>query len=1186
MATVKPSSETLPIAKLPVATRAWCIRDPRKPRNETTAQKSARKPVLRPTKFIAFDTECVTPTTAAEPGFESERWAWEGQALLFGCAVIGRTNDWRIEREVIFHPDDLPERGLAVLSQYVMDRTYRRGALPRKEDDAQPDFVWREDRSVIVELLPLSQFLKLFYWLAYKERALIIGFNLPFNLTRLAAFWHEVKKGRNVGGWHLDLWTYRDLTGEERPSAGWRPGIIIKRKAPDVVFIEFTGTRGSKDEKGSRYRGQFLDLSNLAHALTSRHWTLAEAVPAFFADEGLDKDMEHGRITPECIDYCRGAVRATVSLAEKLLYLFDGLHPVSRGGGGPLSETLLYSPGGPARAYLKAVGFSPPAVPEDHLGPSVTAFFGGLAEVQVRGRSPVVHVDFRRQYQTVFILMGLQRLLAAERLDFVEDTAAVRAFVESVTLDDLLRSETWPELAVLCWIKPDGDVLPVRAAFGDGTASAGRFSLAMAPRYSDEPVVVYLAHVIAAKLIKGRAPEIIRAERIVPVGRQRLRKTRLFGGAVFNPIRDQFFKVLVEEGERFSRGEGRYSEIPATVREAILPGIKGIGNIGCFGAPIETRQTDLLSGRREEVTLLSDAGSLHAAVGHPEDPGPFASPPIAGFVAAGGQLLLAMVHRLVADRGGIAAACDTDGAHIVATADGGTVHVESRGADFHEGGPAQLVHALSWAEVEEIAARFEPLNPFDRSLLPGSPLRVQRVNFDGNGQQIPLKGLFISPKRYALTRLDGSFADFKESILGMLLPPAENWIEEARGTLGELWDFGEPTPRRWLDLPAVRALAVTSPAHAHEVKGLPGGLPWNRFLVTTVIWRNPSEPERRIAVAVAPFERDPERWTRLPWRFADSGEVVPFHGPGDEGVYWRFRTLRDFLSSYARHPIPEMLAPDGARSGPYTRGVLQRRPVRNGEQWLLLKEAAVYGDNPRDAFSVPPVEAVRRPNAADQNGASTVWENAIKPALAIVGPVAVAREMGLAARTARAWAAGVRRPEKPRKVARAIVAVAREAGLGLPKDEHLRAEEICAELPRRAIIVQCFISVMTAMLALPHGSIRGFARAIAADDEFALEPTVRRWLRLAKVEQRPIGELNRIVSRLAKFSRAQIRKMRRRNAAEPGPSGDRQAIVGYLSLTYGAERPVTLTPDETLALPSVLGIAPARGHLAGYQPNI
>jgi hypothetical protein len=460
----------------------------------------------------------------------------------------------------------------------------------------------------VVELLPLSQFLKIFYRIAYEDRALVIGYNLAFDLTRLAALWREVKKGRNVGAWHLDLWTFRDpMTGEERPSAGWRPGVILKRTAPDVVFIEFTGRRReSEGAKDLRYRGEFLDLSNLARALTGRHWTLAEALAAF-TDEALDKNLEHGRITPEYIDYCRADVRGAVLLAEALLELLDRLHPVSRGVGGHLSETHLYSPGGLARAYLAAAGFSPPAVPEDRRGPCAAASFGGWAEIQVRGRPPVVHVDFRRQYQTVFLLQGLQDLLAAERLEFVEDTAAVRAFVESVTLDDLFRPETHLRLNALCWVKPAGEILIGRWTFDERTAGTGldRFSLAMVPRYSDEPVVVYLAHVIAAKLLTGRAPEIIRAERIVPIGRQRLRKTRLFGGAVFDPMKDQIFKVQVEEGERFSRGEGRYARIPASLRGVILPGVKGIGNTGCFGVSIETRQADLLTGRREQVTSSS-----------------------------------------------------------------------------------------------------------------------------------------------------------------------------------------------------------------------------------------------------------------------------------------------------------------------------------------------------------------------------------------------------------------------------------------------------------------------------------------------------------------------------------------------------------------------------------------------------
>jgi hypothetical protein len=408
------------------------------------------------------------------------------------------------------------------------------------------------------------------------------------------------------------------------------------------------------------------------------------------------------------------------------------LHPISRGAGGHLSETRLYSAGGLARAYLTAAGFSPPAVPQDRIGPCVAAFSAGLAEVQVRGRVPVVHVDIRREYQTVFLLQRLQDLLAAGRLDFVEDTHAIRAFIDTVTIEDLLNSATHPLLNALCWVRPAGEIMVGRFAFDEAaqTENPGRLSLAVEPRYSDEPVVLYLAQVVAAKLRGDRAPEIIRAERIVPVGRQRLRKTRLFGDAVFDPEKDQFFKVLVEEGERFNRGLGRYAEFAPEIRAALLPGIKGIGNNAAFGVLIETHQAKLLSGRKEMVTLLTDGEPIRAKVAQPEDPGPFACPPIAGLVAAGGQLLLAMIYRLVEDRDSIVAAGDTDGAHIVATATGGTVYVETRGADFYEGGTAEPVRALSWAEVEDIAAKFEPLNPFDKELLPGSPLRIHRMNFD------------------------------------------------------------------------------------------------------------------------------------------------------------------------------------------------------------------------------------------------------------------------------------------------------------------------------------------------------------------------------------------------------------------------------------------------------------------------
>ena len=372
---------------LPVATRAWCVRDPQKQLASSSAPRSRRwKSPPRPEKFIALHTECVTASTASMPGFEGERRAAAGQSLLIGSAIIGRTSDGRIDRELIFYPDDLPEIGVARLRQYIAERTYACGAPPQENGEAQPYRIWRKEarlgtpingRSVKVQLLPLSEFLKLFYRIACEDRAMVIGYNIPRLLTRLASDWREIKKGKHIGGWRLYLWTYRDPnTGKRLPSAGWRPSIICKRIAPDVIFTEFAGRRGS------RYRGEFPDLANLARTLTGRRWALGEALSAFIG-EVIDERRDCGRIALDDIAHCRRVAHGIVGLAKALIGLFDRLHPVSRGcPGGFVSETRLFSPGGLARPYLTAAGFSPPAVPEDRLGACAAASHGGWSGVQ------------------------------------------------------------------------------------------------------------------------------------------------------------------------------------------------------------------------------------------------------------------------------------------------------------------------------------------------------------------------------------------------------------------------------------------------------------------------------------------------------------------------------------------------------------------------------------------------------------------------------------------------------------------------------------------------------------------------------------------------------------------------------------------------------------------------------------
>jgi hypothetical protein len=121
---------------------AWCLRDQGKSADEPTAPKGVwrRPPPLRPLRFIALVTKCVALATASILGFEGERWAWEGQALLIGCAVLGRTYDWRIDHEVLFYPDDLPRAPWQSFGD--MSRSERTAAALRRGKKVTQSPIW------------------------------------------------------------------------------------------------------------------------------------------------------------------------------------------------------------------------------------------------------------------------------------------------------------------------------------------------------------------------------------------------------------------------------------------------------------------------------------------------------------------------------------------------------------------------------------------------------------------------------------------------------------------------------------------------------------------------------------------------------------------------------------------------------------------------------------------------------------------------------------------------------------------------------------------------------------------------------------------------------------------------------------------------------------------------------------
>ncbi len=159
--------------------------------------------------------------------------------------------------------------------------------------------------------------------------------------------------------------------------------------------------------------------------------------------------------------------------------------------------------------------------------------------------------------------------------------------------------------------------------------------------------------------------------------------------------------------------------------------------------------------RREEalkdvpVTCYGiDPDPFTCKVRNPERSGEYCFPPLASLITAAARLMLALLERCATDLGGTYAMEDTDSMAIVATQRGGLI--ECDGGTHRKRGKA-AIKALSWPQVDAIAKRFEALNPYDRTAIPASVLKIEDDNFDPKtGRQRQLWCLAISAKRYTL----------------------------------------------------------------------------------------------------------------------------------------------------------------------------------------------------------------------------------------------------------------------------------------------------------------------------------------------------------------------------------------------------------------------------------------------------
>ncbi|HEY1655167.1 MAG TPA: DNA polymerase [Candidatus Tumulicola sp.] len=884
----------------------------------------------RPHQMLVFDTETRTDTSQALT-FGSYRYYERGKCL----------------EEGLFYGDDLLRTDHAKLETYV------------KLHDAAAD---RRRGVRELRLLSRREFLKKLYDVGFDGRGLIVGFNLPFDLSRLAVDFGSAKDERFAGGFSLVLWDYVNADGERRTNK-YRPRIAIKHIDSKRALKGFTGTFDADPDdlipEGSetgepqdkyKFRGHFLDLRTLAFVLTDRGHSLASACKAFGVEQGKLTVERHGVITPEYIDYNRRDVQATTALADKLLEEYDRFDV-------DLQETQAFSPASLGKAHLRKMGITPvlerQGFEKRFLGAAQSAFYGGRTSAHIRKVPvPVVYTDILSMYPTVNALMGFWRYLVAENIEVVPTNVSETVdFLRTINPETLFDPRTWTKLPAFARVIPDGDILPTRATY---SVESNDYQVALNRLYatSDDPkdaLWYALPDLAASVLLTGRVPTIIDAFAIKPHGRlPGLSGITLHGTVPIDPATQDFFRTVIEERKRLAANPALSIE----ERQRLDKALKVLANATSYGIFAEMRRQESL--KEVAVTCYGiDAEPFECRVRNPEKPGEYCFPPLASLITAAARLMLALLERCVTDLGGTYAMEDTDSMAIVATQRGGLI--ECDGGTSRKG-EKPAIKTLSWAQVDAIAKRFETLNPYDRSAIPGSVLKIEDDNFDPRTRrQRQLWCLAISAKRYTLflRDLDGKPAllregpdnledRYSEHGLGHLLNPTDPQSED-RSWIAQAWlaivrrSLGLPTkPLRFANRVAVGRTTINSPAVMKPFRVLNAGKsypkrikPFN-FILSCYVRKlgHPIGVDPEHFHLIAPYETDPRKWETMRWldQYSKDGKRYRTSTSAAHGspTMARVKSYGDVLREYEYHPEAKCADASGAPCGKQTLGLLRR----------------------------------------------------------------------------------------------------------------------------------------------------------------------------------------------------------------------------------------------------------------------
>ena len=571
--------------------RAYSEAPNRKP---LSAKERFAKPDLTSDWQVIFDTETTVDAV---------------QKLRVGICQVRKAGI--LQREFIFPADDLTDDDLLVVRDYA----------------AASD----------LELISLEEFRKeIILKICYKANGTMIGFNLPFDIARIALS-SGVGRGNMRGGFTFAL-------------SEWKsdPNIRVKHLNATAALIDYAKPGKQLDGRGMRNRGQkvdhnrgsFVDVKTIAAALLTGRYSLKRLAERLETKtQKLETEEHGGPITFGYLDYARADVQATWECYEKLAAMYAEFEldvPLHR----ILSEASI------GKALLRKMQIKPllyhgwKDLNQADFGPIMSTYFGGRAEVGIRREIvEVIYCDFKSMYPSVNALLELHKFLIGDGFETYDATEDARDLLATIELEDMRNPDIWKRLHAIVQLKPDGDVLPARANY---SSSNNNLTIGLNHVQSDELVWYTLADVVASKLLFGKTPSIEKAVGFIAGPPQKgLRSINLLGRSdyAFDPYKSDMFVSLIN-----MRDEAKAATDPIEKRLKIL------ANSTCYGVFAEVIRDD--HPKPKDLNVFGPDGvGINCLTKAAEEPGRYFNPILASMITGAARLMLACAERVAADQG-------------------------------------------------------------------------------------------------------------------------------------------------------------------------------------------------------------------------------------------------------------------------------------------------------------------------------------------------------------------------------------------------------------------------------------------------------------------------------------------------------------------------------------------------------